>query len=142
MIEDHSILLRRRALLPLRVGVENAEDGDSDEEPTKLPSILPSKKGSSFTLHSLKIKPLNFPINSVTIGLRGTQGPEGDPSLHWSVDFPVGYHEVLNISIRDFSHDKWENLSRLELWADFQNAGSTMDWEFCVDDLEIEIHTP
>lgn len=122
---------------------------DQDEEPSTLPYIRPSNRDTSFSLKAFKVKPLNFPINSVTLNVRGTRAAksvspleEGDdqPNMTWSVDFPAGYHEVLNVTMQDFTHHNWHNLSRLELWADFNNADTLMDWEFCIDDLEIEVH--
>jgi len=123
---------------------------DGYDEPTKLPSITPKDKGSSFNLYSFRVKPLNFPINSVTFNLRGTRAVESasqtddekSSDLTWSVDFPVGYHDVLNVSIREYTHYEWHNLSRVALWADFNNADTTMDWEFCIDDLEVDFNTP
>ncbi|KEF57485.1 uncharacterized protein A1O9_05402 [Exophiala aquamarina CBS 119918] len=120
------------------------------EEPTRLPSITSNDGDTSLNLYSFSVKPLNFPINSVTFNLRGTVavGP-ASPSdgaiksdLIWRVDFPAGYHEVLNVSLRDYSHRRWNNLSRIELWADFNNADITMDWEFCIDDLELDFNRP
>jgi hypothetical protein len=128
----------------------NVGSVDEHEEPTKLPSIKPRNRDSSFNLYSFRVKPLNFPINSVTLHLRGTRA-DGSASQYrgdnmsdilWSVDFPAGYHEVLNVSVQDFTHHDWHNLSQIELWADFNNADSTMDWEFCIDDLEVGFNTP
>jgi hypothetical protein len=123
---------------------------DRDEEPSTFPSIQPSEGGTSFDLKAFRVKPLNFPINSVTLYVRGTRAmqsgslleeSEAHPNMTWSVDFPAGYHEVLNVSMHDFTRHDWHNLSRIELWADFNNANSLMDWEFCIDDLEIEVHS-
>lgn len=123
----------------------NVRSVDDGKEPTKLPSIRIRNKDASFDLYSFRVKPLNFPINSVTLHLRGiraagsTSQYPGDmmSDLIWSVDFPAGYHEVLNVSVREFTRRDWHNLSQIELWADFNNADSTMDWEFCIDDLEV-----
>lgn len=62
------------------------------------------------------------------------------PDLTWRVDFPAGYHDVLNVSLRGYTHNKWQNLSRVELWANFNDADVPMDWEFCVDDLEVDFN--
>lgn len=116
-------------------------------EPESLPSFRGSDEKGTFTLHTIKIKPLNFPINHVAVNLRGHQTPPSHslvpqaPPLSWSVDFPAGFHDVLVVNLEDFTHHKWDNLSRVEIWADFHNAGTTMDWEFCIDDLDVQFST-
>lgn len=149
LISEHDLncaTSRPNALHGSRFNVDSSTiTVNGDEEPIKLPSIRPIDRVISFNLYAFRVKPLNFPINSVTLNVRGTRAGEsafqhGGPSrpdLAWSVDFPAGYHEVLNVSMREFTRHEWHNLSRVELWADFNNADSTMDWEFCIDDLEV-----
>lgn len=64
--------------------------------------------------------------------------PEDGSALEWSVDFPAGFHDILVVKLEEFTHQVWDNMTRVEIWADFHNAGSTMDWEFCIDDLAVE----
>lgn len=117
---------------------------EEDLEPESLPSFRRSEGNGTFTLHAIKIKPLNFPVNHVAVNLRGHRTPPPDSialaeaPLSWSVDFPAGFHDVLVVNMEDFTHHKWDNLSRVEVWADFHNAGTTMDWEFCIDDVDIQ----
>ncbi|RVX70932.1 hypothetical protein B0A52_06089 [Exophiala mesophila] len=111
---------------------------------TRLPSLRPSNEDAVFTLESIKMKPLNFPINQVRMHLRGVRAtsdssaPEDGSALEWSVDFPAGFHDVFHVKLEEFTHQTWDNLTRVEIWADFHNAGSSMDWEFCIDDLAVE----
>ena len=96
-----------------------------------------TRSGTSrmFTLHSLKIKPLDMPLSYAEINIRGLK--VDNTTILWNVDFPAGFHDMLDVDIETFSKATWDKLLQLELWCDFHHAGSTMDWEFCVDDLEV-----
>lgn len=89
-----------------------------------------------FTLHSLKIKPLDIPLSHTTLYLKGYTLEQ---VLHWQVDFPLGFHDMLHVRMEEFSKRKWQELERLELFANLHYDGG--DWEFCLDDLEIEFHS-
>lgn len=89
-----------------------------------------------FTLHSLKIKPLDIPLSHTTLYLKGYTS---DQVLHWQVDFPLGFHDMFHVKIEEFSRRKWEELERLEIFANLHYDGG--DWEFCLDDMEIEFHS-
>ncbi|OAL30615.1 hypothetical protein AYO20_08702 [Fonsecaea nubica] len=103
------------------------------------PSIYLYNSTETFTLHALKIKPLDMPVGSVAISLQGFRLNE-DSTFSWSVDFPAGFHDVLNVQVEKFTGKTWEGLTRLEMWAEFhfQNI-KWKDWEFCVDDIDLEI---
>ncbi|KAK5268683.1 hypothetical protein LTR96_006390 [Exophiala xenobiotica] len=102
----------------------------------RRPSIRHKNDDSTFTLHALKIKPLDMPLGLVTISL---QGFRSGTTLNWDVDFPAGFHNVLDVRLEEFSGQVWDGLERLEIWADFQYNDVSMDWEFCVDNIEVEL---
>jgi hypothetical protein len=90
-----------------------------------------------------------MPLGFATIGLRGIRAAAASASsyantttadiLEWKVDFPAGFHHVLVVPLRDFTHQSWDNLLRLEVYADFHQEDVVMDWEFCIDDVELEL---
>ncbi|KAL9628234.1 MAG: hypothetical protein Q9164_007352 [Protoblastenia rupestris] len=89
----------------------------------------------SFTLHSLKVKPMAAPEPGTNLVIRGYRnGTEYD--VAWNVWFPSGYHEPLEVRIQEFSEMKWETLRKVEIFADF--GYDRLDWEFCIDDLVVE----
>jgi hypothetical protein len=90
---------------------------------------------SSFTLHSLNIKPLDMPLAYAKVSIHGKRHDK--TSILWNVDFPAGFHDMLYVKIDSFSGQKWDRLVQLEIWADFYHDGSNMDWEFCLDDLKV-----
>ncbi|KAK4934590.1 hypothetical protein LTR10_024193 [Elasticomyces elasticus] len=104
----------------------------------RRPSIRPANHSETFTLLALKIKPLDVPLGLVTINLQGYRSG-ADASLEWSVDFPAGFHDVLHVQIEEFSKQAWTGLRSVELWADFHHDTVVMDWEFCLDDINVEI---
>ncbi|KIW13935.1 hypothetical protein PV08_06716 [Exophiala spinifera] len=102
----------------------------------RKPSFRHTHDKGTFTVHGLKIKPLDLPLGFVTVHLQGTRP---DATLAWEVDFPAGYHDVLDVRLQEFSGRVWHGLERLEIWADFHYNGLDMDWEFCVDDIDVEM---
>ncbi len=88
-----------------------------------------------FTLHSLKVKPLDIPLSHTTLYLKGYTN---ETVLHWQVDFPLEFHDMLHVKLEEFSGKKWEKLERLEIFANLHYDGG--DWEFCLDDMEAEFH--
>jgi hypothetical protein len=88
-----------------------------------------------FTLHSLKIKPLDIPCSYTTLYLKGYTSEQ---VLHWEVEFPLGFHDMSHVRMEEFSKRKWQELERLEIFANLHYDGG--DWEFCLDDMEIEFH--
>lgn len=104
------------------------------------PSVEIYNPAQTFTVRSLKIKPLDFPIGSVTINLSGHPSNASQTPWQWSVDFPAGYHDVLDVRLNEFSKAAWEGLTKLEVWAEFRYNDVEMDdWEFCIDDLGVEV---
>jgi hypothetical protein len=77
-----------------------------------------------------------MPLGLVTISL---QGFCSGTTLKWDVDFPAGFHNVLDVRLEEFSGQVWDGLERLEIWADFHYNDVSMDWEFCVDNIEVEL---
>lgn len=53
----------------------------------------------------------------------------------WEVFFPMGFHEMLHVRMRDFTGLRWRRLVRVDVWADF--GYDSLDWEFCIDDLAV-----
>jgi len=78
-------------------------------------------------------------ISAVAINLRGFRSKPTEILLTWGVDFPAGFHDVLDVRLEEFSKVPWNGLEMLEMWADFHYNDVSMDWEFCLDDLDIEI---
>ncbi len=104
------------------------------------PSVEIYNSTKTFALKSLRIKPLDFPLGSVTINLSGRPSNTSQDLLKWSVDFPTGYHDVLDVRLHEFSKVAWTGLTRFEIWAEFRYNDVVMDdWEFCIDDLEVEV---
>lgn len=99
----------------------------------------PASKPTSFELRALKIKPLNMPFAYTTISLRGYKSH--NETIEWEVDFPAGFHNVLEVDIARFSGHHWAGLTKMEVWADFHNADMVLDWEYCLDDLELVFET-
>ncbi len=106
---------------------------------TQVPTIRlnGTRSGASrtFTLHSMKIKPLDMPMAYAEVNLQGLR--LDNTTVLWSVDFPAGFHSMLEVEIESFSTATWDKLVQLEIWSDFHHAGSAIDWEFCIDDLEV-----
>lgn len=121
------------------VSAPNAVYGTrSNRAPPAIPEISLAKESvfSSFALSFIKIKPLEMPpFGYSKLTLRGFRDEK--PPLEWRVDFPFGYHDMFKVDIEEFSGTKWSGLRRLQITADFVNADTYMDWEFCFDDLEI-----
>jgi len=115
---------------------------DSQAQPVKptihsdVMSLRKASLAPYFTLHSLKIKPLDIPFSHTTLYIRAHQLGCDVKELKWQVDFPKGFHDMLHVKFEEFTKQKWEKLDMLEFWADFSYDGS--DWEFCIDDMEIE----
>lgn len=106
------------------------------------PFIQTFDPSRTFAIHRLKIKPLDLPIGSVTINLYGVPSSEAVKALNWSVEFPAGFHDMLDVKLKEFSKVAWTGLRRMEVWADFRYNDVEMgDWEFCIDDLEIELES-
>ena len=85
----------------------------------------------------MKVKPLHIPLGHTKLVFNGTKS--NNQTILWDVDFPVGYNEMLNVDIAAFSNVTWDELESLSIYADFHNGGSVMDWEFCMDDLNVTI---
>ncbi|KAL8732539.1 MAG: hypothetical protein Q9181_003929 [Wetmoreana brouardii] len=90
-----------------------------------------------FTLKTFYVKPINTPESTGTnITVKGYKGNDTEPSLSWHVHFPSDYHLPFFVKIQEDSGDVWEELYGVEITADF--GEDELDWEFCLDDLEVE----
>jgi len=101
-------------------------------------NVTAMETNRTFTLHHLKIKPLDMPFAYTKLTLKGRQ-VDGH-QLEWNVDFPAGFHDMFKVDITGFSGQKWNNLQYLDIMADFVNGGQFLDWEFCLDDLEVSLN--
>lgn len=88
-----------------------------------------------FSLRSFSIKPMDAPDAATTIYLRGYSNATDSP-VDWTVEFPTGYHRPFQADLRNHSRASWDELHRVEIWADF--GEDALDWEFCIDDLEVQ----
>lgn len=90
-----------------------------------------------FTLLSFNLKPMDAPPPGTEIIVKGYSRARNDSDpFEWHVDFPVGYHLPLFVKMQQYSGDYWDQLYRVEIMADF--GEQRLDWEFCIDDLEIQ----
>ncbi|MCJ1391398.1 hypothetical protein MMC18_004262 [Xylographa bjoerkii] len=78
---------------------------------------------------------MDAPDVGATVYLKGYTLSGGAP-LEWKVEFPAGYHLPFRVALGKHSRDAWERLRRVEMWAEY--GEDTLDWEFCVDDLEVQ----
>ena len=88
-----------------------------------------------FTLLSFYIKPLDAPPPGTTVFVKGYSYGSKSP-LQWHVDVVNGYHQPLLVHMQEFSGMSWNELYRVEMWAEY--GEDALDWEFCVDDLEVQ----
>lgn len=89
-----------------------------------------------FTLLSFYIKPMDAPPPGVTIFVRGYS--HAQEPIGWHVDFPSGYYLPFLVDLGRFSGLSWNYLHRIEISANF--GEDTLDWEFCLDDLELQFY--
>ncbi|KAL8939502.1 MAG: hypothetical protein Q9211_002708 [Gyalolechia sp. 1 TL-2023] len=90
-----------------------------------------------FDLKSFYVKPMDAPMPGTRINVKGYPAGE-DEALNWHVDFPSGYHLPFLVKMDEYSRKIWEKLTRVEITADF--GEDRLDWEFCLDDLELAFH--
>lgn len=96
-----------------------------------------------FDLVGMSMKPMAAPPGDeeITVWAKGykalrtnediEQVSTDEDTVLWHVDIPVGYHLRFNASFPE----EWNRLWKVEMWADYGPDG--LDWEFCVDDLEV-----
>ena len=90
-----------------------------------------------FTLSKFKIKPLDSPPEpSTTLITVIGHKYNSNQTVKWDVSFDQGYHDPLSVNIQDFSRENWEELSGVVILADY--GVDALDWEFCIDDLELQ----
>lgn len=88
-----------------------------------------------FTLRKLFIKPLAAPSSGTTVTIKGYSLARKDP-LSWGIYFESDYQEPLEVKIQEFSKQEWDQLYGVEILADY--GEDKLDWEFCLDDLEVQ----
>lgn len=123
----------------------NAYDPDSAHgayfEISNATAMMEDSLSPHFTLSKFKIKPLDGPPEPTTtlitvIGYKYNS----NQTVKWEVTFDQGYYSPLSVNMKDFSRENWENLSGVEILADY--GVDALDWEFCIDDLELRFsHT-
>ena len=74
----------------------------------------------------------------MTITVNGYSHDRND-TLSWHVDVPYGFHEPFLVKFQEFSHEKWDRLYGVEILVDY--GEDALDWEFCIDDLELQFFT-
>lgn len=89
-----------------------------------------------FTLVSFNLKPLDAPSPGTSIMVKGYSHARSDSDpFEWHVDFPAGFHLPFLVKMQEHSNDAWDQLYGVEILADF--GEQRLDWEFCIDDLEV-----
>ena len=91
-----------------------------------------------FELVGMRVKTLAAPESGVgtELRVRGWRRGEGEGEvLEWSVVFPYGFWDVLEVRIEEFSGRRWDRLWKVEVSARYGEDG--LDWEVCVDDLVV-----
>lgn len=89
-----------------------------------------------FALSKFKIKPLDRPPEPTTtlITVIGYKH-DSNQTVKFEVAFEQDFVDPLAVNLKYFSRENWENLSGVEILADY--GVDALDWEFCVDDLEL-----
>lgn len=119
-------------------GVQNSEEPEGAYfEITNDSALIAEGLHPYFTLHKLYIKPLAAPFSSsgTNVTIRGYSRARKDP-LSWDVNFASDYHEPFEVKIQKYSKQEWSQLYGVEILADY--GEDKLDWEFCLDDLEVE----
>lgn len=88
-----------------------------------------------FTLRKLYIKPLAAPSSGTNVTIKGYSLARKDP-LSWYIYFASDYQEPFEVKIQEYSKQAWDQLYGVEILADY--GEDKLDWEFCLDDLEIQ----
>lgn len=70
-----------------------------------------------------------------TISLKGHSHNRKEP-FTWHLDFDSEYHLPFPVKMQENSREAWDELSKVEFVADY--GEDALDWEFCIDDLEVE----
>ncbi len=90
-----------------------------------------------FSLRSVQLKPLSAPSPGTKLTIQGFKWKQTEEAaIKWSVDFPAGYYPMFLVKFQEYSNESWDELVKVEIYVDF--GYSNLDWEFCLDDLEIE----
>ena len=87
-----------------------------------------------FTLKSFYIKPMDAPAPGTKVSVKGYTALK-EPYI-WHVDFPSGYHLPFLVKVEEYSGREWTEVYKVEIVADF--GYHDLDWEFCIDDLELQ----
>ena len=103
------------------------------------------KEKGGFELVGMRVKPMDAPEGGEReVRVRGWRrgGREGEKEgdgeeevLEWSVVFPYGFWDMLEVRIEEFSGRRWDGLWKVEVSARYGEGG--LDWEVCVDDLVV-----
>ena len=88
-----------------------------------------------FALQSFNVKPMDAPDAVISVNVTGYSSTQADP-FNWHVNFPAGFHEPFLVKVQEYSGRKWSQLYGVEITA--QYGEDSLDWEFCIDDLEVQ----
>ena len=80
-------------------------------------STVDGQVNGTFALQKLMIKPMFAPEPGTNLTIRGVR--DDDEPLSWSVWFPSGFYDMFEVRIEEFSREKWDELRKVEILADF-----------------------
>ena len=78
---------------------------------------------------------MDAPPPGTTIYVKGYSYTRDEP-FTWHVEFENEYHLPFLVKLEEYSRLAWEELYKVEFWADF--GEDKLDWEFCLDELEVQ----
>ncbi|KAI9802978.1 MAG: hypothetical protein M1825_002211 [Sarcosagium campestre] len=121
------------------IGSRYNPNNKTDESPASFAIQNNDAGGSSasFDFISLVIKPLASPPPGTAIYIRGIPADTSRPTTVWAVSFLSGYHEPVLVTAEAIGGE-WTELVNVGIWAGF--GPDELDWEFCVDNLELKFH--
>ena len=91
----------------------------------------------SFDLVTFYLKPMDAPPPGTTVFVKGYSDSR-EEALEWHVTFTTGYHLPLLVKLEEYSREPWDQLHKVEIWAEY--GEDALDWEFCIDDLEVKFY--
>ena len=119
-------------------GADNPSDAKGASFKINATAALEAGLSPYFTLVSFYVKALDAPPGNITITVKG-YSHGSDEILNWHMEVPSGYHIPFLVRIQEYSGKSWDHLDGVEILADY--GEDALDWEFCMDDLELQFTT-